>query len=249
MSTKTKSRGAQASGFGPSESHAKSSTVAPQREYKTLLQELDIARDSPSATSLGFVRNTGVKENRIFLQSLRANPDAKRLLERILPQCDIENLAAFAVLSVHRGVGEGFVGDRNKRGKKLKAALKKRIRKTQAQLRSQNIIDPFGHREKQLEVDKQILTRAEQAFDTRRMGLTKNWPFLLVIFEYLRFRSGLTPRPRDMGALLAAAYAASGNPRIVDSDLLIRGLRRYSERHPNFSLSGSSAARIVERLP
>jgi hypothetical protein len=248
----------------PSELDGHSSPIRAQKEYKALLSGLGIASDAPSAKSLGFVGpspiervgeiytiRTGrdVEAIRIFLEKLRMNPNAQRLLEHILPQCAVENLVAFSMLSAHPGVGERFVLERDKRGEKIKSALRKRIRKNEAQLRAPKIIDPFGYRERQIESDKQILARAERAFDTRRMGLTENWPFLLVIFEYLKFRSGLTPRPRDMGALLEAAYAASGNPRIVDSDLLARGLRRYTKRHPDFRPSGSSSAKIIERRP
>jgi hypothetical protein len=254
----------KASTQGPSELDLRSSTTVGLEEYKALLSDLGIASDSPSAAGLGFVgpspteqvgeiyivrSGRDVKAVRIFLEKLQTDPNAQRLLAHFLPRCDVENLVAFAMLCTHPSVGERFVLERSKRGAKLKASIRKRIRRNEAQLRAPKIIDPFGHRERQIENDKQILAGAERAFDTRRMGLTENWPFLLVIFEYLKFRSGLTPRPRDMGALLEAAYVASGNPRIVDSDLLARGLRRYTKRHPDFRPSGSSSAKIIERRP
>lgn len=243
-----------------------------REEYKILLAELGIAVDAPSAASIGFVGPSRIeevggiyitrsgpdtKEIRIFLNSLRTTPNEQRqrLLEHILPHCDIEKLVAFALLSVHPDTGKAFVSGRDNRGEKIKAALKKRVRKNESHLRAARIIDPFAHRERQLERDKQILANVERTkprpgpFDTRRMGLTQDWPSLLVISKYLEFKSGLTLRPRDMGAILQAAYAASGKPRKVDSDLLTRGLRRYAKRHPDFLVSGPSSARIIERTP
>jgi hypothetical protein len=216
------------------------------QRYTAFLSELGVDPSAPSAVALGF-SGPSSKQIRAFWEDLRGNPDARRLKEKILPRCDLTNLVPFAILSVHNGVEGQFVEAKKKRGKNLKSALRNRIRKTEAQLRSSKIIDPFNQRESQLSNDKQVLARVEAAFDTRRLGLASNWSLLLVLFEYLQFKSGVRVFPRDLGSLVRAAYAASGNHRNLDPDLLIRNVRRYAKRHPNWQPSGPVSARLIER--
>jgi uncharacterized protein (UPF0305 family) len=215
-------------------------------EYRNFLAGLGVSvAPTPSAPEAP----AGWREN--FWKSLAANPSAGRLLRDILPYCDQFNLANFVMLSVHLNLDARFMHERKKRGKDVKASLLKRIRKNRSQLRAPKIIDPFRHRERELQSDKEIFGRIAEAepFGTT-MALTENFSALLVVFEYLKFRSGLVPRPRDFHSLVSAAYDAWKKPRRSDSDdsdLLIRKIRRYAKKHQRAVPSGPRSAMIIER--
>jgi hypothetical protein len=98
---------------------------------------------------------------------------------------------------------------------------------------------------------QEMLTRAGRAFDTRRRGLADYCFGVLIIREYLHFRRGLEPTPRELVALLKAGLAAAGRPehlQAIDYDLLRRNLSNFEKRHPLLCglATGESSAQIIE---
>jgi len=202
-------------------------------QYKALLADLGVDSQSPSAASLGFAE---VEENQVatFRECLLHDVTASRVRSKILPCCDVRNLAKFLILAIHPSLEKHFVEDRKIRGRKVQTALRKRARDNNGQQRREDVQD---------------LVRAGQAYDTRRMGLTANYSPLLAVREYIQFRSGAAPRPQDWGALLRAAYTATGKPTMVDGTLISLNLRRLAKRHPGLVPSGPRAVRIIEIRP
>jgi hypothetical protein len=175
-----------------------------------------------------------------FRRKLEADPDARRLVE-VLPGCNVPMLTGFIVLTVASGPQlEGALQQiTRRRGRSLIRKLRERGRAAS------------GPEKPEL---SKTLRRAERAFDTRRRGLIEYTYPLLVIRNYLRFRTGYAPTSRELSALLKAGLTAVGRPaflQVIDYDLLHRNLRNFEKRHPDLSAAatGERCAQLIELYP
>jgi hypothetical protein len=143
-----------------------------------------------------------------FQQSLERNPGTQRLRTELLPQCELFNLALFVVEYVRDSNPPELEKRRQRglwRGKVLReqeAFLRKKVRTLKRQLSTAAIYDPGRHRERELETSitklaatRDMLARAQEAHNTKRLGVSAAQYRLFVIPEYVRIKSGLTLQP------------------------------------------------------
>lgn len=193
------------------------------------------------ARDIGFeVSQLPPKWQETFLRTLCADQDARRLVAA-LPKCNVPMFAGFVVMTVATGphLEDSLLKMTQRRGRGLVGRLRAKGREA-------------GNREK-AEIGNSI-RRAERAFDTRRRGLIEYVYPLLVVRNYLKFRTGYAPTARELSALLKAAMAAAGRPafqQVIDYDLLHRNLRNFEMRHPEFvaAATGERCAALIELDP
>lgn len=200
-------------------------------EYKALLVSLGIDVTPPSAESLGLPRITHL-HLRTFLKHLQSDSTAGRLRRRILPHCDVLNLASFTIVASFPVVEQSLISGREERGKRVQEVLKMVRRK------ARESDDPLVRRSL-----PDILKRARLAYDTRWMGFSNSFGYV-AIDRYVKYRTGLCLRPREWASLLNAAFAATGRSRLVDGNLISKNVRRFrASAHP----TGATAAELIER--
>jgi len=195
------------------------------------LETLDTSVAAISAREVGFRPAPGCYER--FERSLHENPDAARLVNNVLPKCDLPRLAGFVALVANSGVEDRLIELTDKRGEGLKKIARSAARKNKKVQRSA----------------RNLVTRADRAFDTRRQGLVSYCFPILILRRYLSFRSGIEPTARELAALLKAGLAASGRPahqQSIDYDLLRRNLKNYEKKHPHVLATGERCAQIIE---
>jgi hypothetical protein len=187
----------------------------------------------------------------VFQKNLSKNPEARRLRTKILPLCDVPKLARFTIFYV-RDASDPLCRGRKKRRSAFVKALNKRARVLERELSRAVVIDPAQHREGELERIKQQLANCAEAFNTKAMGVAADTSTLFVLNKYIETRSGLASRPQDLAALVKAGSAVLGRPLerqlVVDGDLLIRNLRNFERRRPDFCLNatGAKCVQVVE---
>jgi hypothetical protein len=199
-----------------------------------------------SAKSIGFQVSQLPKDWRVmFFRSLCENADAKRLNLRVLPKCNEEMLAGFVLLAVRPEVEVELLRVTKERGTRFKAWVRGEARKA---------VRCGAGSESKVLLGRELLARADRAFDVRRRGLAEYTFAAFVIKEYLHFRSGLKPTARELAALFKAGLAAAGRPAFLQEihyDLLRRNLKNFEKRRPLLCHlgSGECAAKIIEVLP
>jgi hypothetical protein len=178
----------------------------------------------------------------IFFSNLFENFDTKRLLSKILPKCDNYMLAGFVTLAVRPEVEIELLRLTKHRGMRFKAWVRSEGRRAVK-----------ADDERRALTGRELLRRADRAFDIRRKSLAEYAAVAYIIREYLQFRSGLKPTARELAALFKAGLAATGRPvfQQVDYDLLRRNLRNFELRRSRVCqpLSGEDAAKIIEVSP
>jgi hypothetical protein len=183
-----------------------------------------------------------------FLRSLKSNPTAKRLVKGILPRCDCVRMGVLAmqyVLSPEE-LGEA----RRLRAKLVASELRKRARKLDGEISSHSIVD--AGKLSELESIRKYLKRAPAEND-KRAGVAAYHGLLFVIREYLHFRSGLRPQPKELAAIVKAARAALKRRteyQLVDPHNLSKSLRLFEKNSPEFCLlaRGFGSVRVIENL-
>ncbi|SRR6266446_1428197 len=197
------------------------------------LGELDASIRGLSAKDVGLRLVAGWYE--VFKRNLKENPDAKRLLEELLPKCSAEFLSGFVMLVVAGGLEGALLQLTSNRGDEFR-----------------NIVDPAARKDRNVRESAEVqdlVRRAGRAFDVRRQGLADYCCGALIIRRYLQFRSGVDPTARELAALLKAGLAASGRPhylQAIDYDLLRRNLRNYEKKHPMEFATGARCAQMIE---
>jgi hypothetical protein len=179
-----------------------------------------------------------------FQKSLDENRDAERLRRQFLPKCNVPALTQFVMLVLNADLEQALNGITQKRGERLKTKLRSEARGEQRRSSKSGALRGY----------QELLHRAERAFETSRQGLADYCFGVLVVREYLHFRSGLKPTPRELVALLKAGLAASGSRwrlypgQTEDYDLLRRNLKNFEKRHPLRCklAAGEHSARIIE---
>ena len=189
-----------------------------------------------SAKDIGLSLTSGWYER--FERSLHENPDARRLVDDLLPKCNTRSLAEFTALVASTGIQDALIGLTRKRGVGLKKIVRPAARK--------------ARRDEDVRKSAEgLLARADRAFDTRREGLAEYCFGGLILRRYVQFRSGHAPTARELAALLKSGLAASGRPayqRVIDHDLLRRNLRNYEKKHPLTLATGERCAEIIEAV-
>jgi hypothetical protein len=179
----------------------------------------------------------------LFQKSLSQDTDAHRLQTKILPFCNLPKLAKFTILYA-QGASDGVCRLRKKRQSVFVKERNKRARVIERELSRAVIIDPARHRERELERITSELANCPEMFNTKAMGVAGDNSMLFVLHKYIETRSGIALRPKDLAALVKAARAALGRPKIhqlVDGDLLIRNLRNFEARRQKFCLNATSS--------
>jgi hypothetical protein len=192
------------------------------------LEELDASVRQLSAKDVGLkvVPRWHIR----FERSLRENPNAERLVRDVLPKCEAARLARFVTLIVGTTVEDALIRLTRKRSEGLKKIIRSAARKDRS-VRTRA---------------KEIVSKADRAFDTRREGLTEYCFPTLIMRRYLQFRSGVEPTARELAALLKAGLAVSGRLQAIDHDLLRRNLKNYEKKHPHELATGERCAQIIE---
>jgi hypothetical protein len=205
-----------------------------------------MAHDLADGSSLGFPPDWYGQ----FLHSLMCNPDAERLRERILPRCDLRCLGVF--LMIYAPNLPDFAKARKHRGKIATRQLRERARTLRAGVVAAHGSDTDLTRE--LEHTKAALRRATHAFSAKRLGVSGNHFMLFIVREYLRYCSGVEPKPADLAALATAGRYALGRwDRLdaVDADAVSRNLREFERNNPVMCgrVRGARSVPLIEAIP
>src|ERR1700734_3011346 len=148
---------------------------------------------------------------------------AKRVRDTLLPSCDSTTVAVLAWRYVH--ATDSQARERKKRGARARKKLVEIGREATARGDQQAALDAQ---------DK--LGKTNEAFATKRLGVSANHEILFVLREYIRFRSGADVGPSDLAAVIDAAKIVAGYTHKsgigVDPDALRKNLQRFESRNP-----------------
>jgi hypothetical protein len=176
----------------------------------------------------------------IFEKNLKTNISGDRVLRDFLPNCDARAIGILAMRYVQNA--SGLADRRKRRGIIKKAELRKRAQ----QLRSELTAEAEESKVLELRYVQFQIEHAYQAFATKRHGVSGNHLELLLLSEYLRLKTGLTPGPTDLAVILKAAKKALGwreEVLYVDAGSIRHNLKNFEKNSPK------ACALLRELLP
>jgi len=189
-----------------------------------------------------------------FRAALEHDPAAERLRKHFIPACSFVQVGVWAITYARNS--HSFARDRKRRLKELEADLRKEDRRLTAEVNAFNVPEVFTPatiqrffgsdefrmlcaqeaKRQHLESVRVKLANMPRAANVKRLG-RENLTWLVLIREYLGWKSRKELKATDLAAIVRAAHIAIGAPLPDDEiagDGLLRRLRRFEQNCPEF---------------